>query len=129
MSYEGRGPSKRWACHHKQEEVGGQVCRLEPHNTSEREACTLHPHAAPFFSHWCMRLNLPYRQVGIRSLEPVGVHLPGDQNYPGGGPFDPLGLSGDSEGFVEQVCGCLFVYRYVCMYVSGCARPLWYSIG
>ena len=24
------------------------------------------------------------RQVGIRSLEPVGVFLPGTQNYPGG---------------------------------------------
>lgn len=46
---------------------------------------------------------LPDRYVGIRSLEPVGVHLPGDQNYPGGGPFDPLGLSGDANGFVEQV--------------------------
>ena len=34
------------------------------------------------------------RYVGIRSLEPVGVYLPGDANYPGGAPFDPFGLSG-----------------------------------
>ena len=32
------------------------------------------------------------RFVGIRSLEPVGVYLPGDKNYPGGAPFDPFGL-------------------------------------
>ena len=33
------------------------------------------------------------RLVGIDSLEPVGVPLPGDANYPGGAPFDPLGLA------------------------------------
>ncbi|GBF91914.1 chlorophyll a,b-binding protein [Raphidocelis subcapitata] len=44
------------------------------------------------------------RYVGIKSLEPVGVFLPGcpDANYPGGGPFDPLNFSGDAEGYVEQ---------------------------
>jgi light-harvesting complex II chlorophyll a/b binding protein 7 len=42
------------------------------------------------------------RYVGIRSLEPVGVFLPGDQNYPGGGPFDPLKFSEDPDGFVDQ---------------------------
>lgn len=42
------------------------------------------------------------RQVGIRSLEPVGVFLPGDQNYPGGTPFDPLGFSQNPDGFVLQ---------------------------
>lgn len=42
------------------------------------------------------------RQVGIRSLEPVGVFLPGDQNYPGGTPFDPLGFSQNPDGFVDQ---------------------------
>lgn len=42
------------------------------------------------------------RQVGIRSLEPVGVFLPGDQNYPGGTPFDPLGCSQNPDGFVDQ---------------------------
>jgi light-harvesting complex II chlorophyll a/b binding protein 7 len=35
-------------------------------------------------------------------LEPVGVFLPGDQNYPGGTPFDPLGFSQDPDGFVLQ---------------------------
>lgn len=43
-----------------------------------------------------------HRQVGIRSLEPVGVFLPGDQNYPGGTPFDPLGFSQQPDGFVQQ---------------------------
>jgi len=42
------------------------------------------------------------RYVGIRSLEPVGVHLPGTNNYPGGTPFDPLGLSRQSDYFVDQ---------------------------
>eukprot|EP00878_Enallax_costatus_P033082 GHUV01036468.1.p1 GENE.GHUV01036468.1~~GHUV01036468.1.p1 ORF type:complete len:171 (+),score=31.01 GHUV01036468.1:1991-2503(+) len=42
------------------------------------------------------------RQVGIKSLEPVGVFLPGDQNYPGGVPFDPLGYSSRPDAFVDQ---------------------------
>ncbi|GLC41317.1 hypothetical protein PLESTB_001076000 [Pleodorina starrii] len=42
------------------------------------------------------------RYVGIRSLEPVGVFLPGDKNYPGGGPFDPLNYAADADGFVDQ---------------------------
>lgn len=42
------------------------------------------------------------RSVGIRSLEPVGVYLPGDKNYPGGAPFDPFKLSDDAEGFEWQ---------------------------
>lgn len=42
------------------------------------------------------------RAVGIRSLEPVGVFLPGDQNYPGGAPFDPLRLSERPDEFVDQ---------------------------
>lgn len=44
------------------------------------------------------------RYVGIKSLEPVGVFLPGcpDSNYPGGAPFDPLGFSGNAPGYVEQ---------------------------
>jgi len=37
------------------------------------------------------------RRVGIRSLEPVGVFLPGSALYPGGAPFDPLGLA-DADG-------------------------------
>lgn len=47
-------------------------------------------------------VNPHHRQVGIRSLEPVGVFLPGDQNYPGGTPFDPLGFSTQPDGFVDQ---------------------------
>eukprot|EP00191_Tetraselmis_sp_GSL018_P011844 CAMPEP_0177602236 /NCGR_PEP_ID=MMETSP0419_2-20121207/14745_1 /TAXON_ID=582737 /ORGANISM="Tetraselmis sp., Strain GSL018" /LENGTH=341 /DNA_ID=CAMNT_0019095675 /DNA_START=305 /DNA_END=1327 /DNA_ORIENTATION=- len=42
------------------------------------------------------------RYVGIRSLEPVGIFLPGTKNYPGGQPFDPLRLSDDADGFVDQ---------------------------
>eukprot|EP00192_Tetraselmis_astigmatica_P012037 CAMPEP_0117671690 /NCGR_PEP_ID=MMETSP0804-20121206/13481_1 /TAXON_ID=1074897 /ORGANISM="Tetraselmis astigmatica, Strain CCMP880" /LENGTH=387 /DNA_ID=CAMNT_0005480193 /DNA_START=40 /DNA_END=1203 /DNA_ORIENTATION=- len=42
------------------------------------------------------------RYVGIKSLEPVGVFLPGEKNYPGGQPFDPLEYSKDADGFVEQ---------------------------
>jgi light-harvesting complex II chlorophyll a/b binding protein 7 len=41
------------------------------------------------------------RQVGIKSLEPVGVFLPGDENYPGGAPFDPLGLADDGDSFAR----------------------------
>lgn len=28
--------------------------------------------------------------------------MPGDQNYPGGPPFDPLGVSKDPHAFVDQ---------------------------
>ena len=42
------------------------------------------------------------RRVGIESLEPVGVFLPGDAQYPGGPLFDPLGLAADGPGFVDQ---------------------------
>lgn len=41
------------------------------------------------------------RQVGIRSLEPVGVFLPGDELYPGGAPFDPLGLASGGDSFAR----------------------------
>lgn len=39
------------------------------------------------------------RFVGIKSLEPVGIYLPGDADYPGGAPFDPLGLANDAVAF------------------------------
>lgn len=42
------------------------------------------------------------RYVGINSLQPVGVFLPGNQIYPGGVPFDPLKYSMSADEFVDQ---------------------------
>jgi hypothetical protein len=41
------------------------------------------------------------RYCGIEALEPLGIYLPGDINYPGGALFDPLGLSKDLMEFEE----------------------------
>ncbi|OAE30531.1 hypothetical protein AXG93_977s1170 [Marchantia polymorpha subsp. ruderalis] len=41
------------------------------------------------------------RYCGIEALEPLGVFLPGDINYPGGALFDPLGLSKDPSTFED----------------------------
>ncbi|KAI3745567.1 hypothetical protein L6452_07967 [Arctium lappa] len=41
------------------------------------------------------------RYCGIEALEPLGIYLPGDINYPGGALFDPLNLSGDPVAFQE----------------------------
>lgn len=41
------------------------------------------------------------RYCGIEALEPLGIYLPGDENYPGGILFDPLGLSKDPVAFEE----------------------------
>ncbi|ERN11501.1 chlorophyll a-b binding protein of LHCII type I, chloroplastic isoform X1 [Amborella trichopoda] len=41
------------------------------------------------------------RYCGIEALEPLGIFLPGDINYPGGVLFDPLGLSKDPDSFEE----------------------------
>ncbi|KAK4804007.1 hypothetical protein SAY86_003824 [Trapa natans] len=41
------------------------------------------------------------RYCGIEALEPLGIYLPGDINYPGGALFDPLNLSKDPAGFEE----------------------------
>lgn len=34
-------------------------------------------------------------------MEPLGIYLPGDINYPGGALFDPLNLSRDPVAFEE----------------------------
>ena len=45
------------------------------------------------------------RYVGIKSLQPVGVFLPGTQEYPGGAPFDPAQFSRSPDAFLtQQVC-------------------------
>ncbi|XP_011654292.1 chlorophyll a-b binding protein 7, chloroplastic isoform X2 [Cucumis sativus] len=41
------------------------------------------------------------RYCGIEALEPLGIYLPGDINYPGGVLFDPLNLSKDAAAFEE----------------------------
>ncbi|KAK6939002.1 Chlorophyll A-B binding protein [Dillenia turbinata] len=41
------------------------------------------------------------RYCGIEALEPLGIYLPGDINYPGGALFDPLKLSGDPVAFED----------------------------
>ncbi|XP_030527385.1 chlorophyll a-b binding protein 7, chloroplastic isoform X1 [Rhodamnia argentea] len=41
------------------------------------------------------------RYCGIEALEPLGIYLPGDINYPGGALFDPLNLSKDPATFEE----------------------------
>lgn len=41
------------------------------------------------------------RYCGIEALEPLGIYLPGDINYPGGTLFDPLNLSGNPATFEE----------------------------
>ncbi|XP_047983224.1 chlorophyll a-b binding protein 7, chloroplastic isoform X2 [Salvia hispanica] len=41
------------------------------------------------------------RYCGIEALEPLGIYLPGDINYPGGALFDPLNLSQDPIAFEE----------------------------
>ncbi|KAK8563367.1 hypothetical protein V6N13_007684 [Hibiscus sabdariffa] len=41
------------------------------------------------------------RYCGIEALEPLGIYLPGDINYPGGVLFDPLKLSSDPAAFEE----------------------------
>ncbi|PIN04089.1 Photosystem II [Handroanthus impetiginosus] len=41
------------------------------------------------------------RYCGIEALEPLGIYLPGDINYPGGILFDPLNFSKDPDTFEE----------------------------
>jgi light-harvesting complex II chlorophyll a/b binding protein 7 len=42
------------------------------------------------------------RACGIQALEPLGIFLPGDKNYPGGWLFDPLNLSSDPKTYEEM---------------------------
>lgn len=39
------------------------------------------------------------RSCGIEALEPLGIYLPGSEDYPGGWLFDPLGLSSNPVQF------------------------------
>lgn len=41
------------------------------------------------------------RYCGIEALEPLGIFLPGNINYPGGVLFDPLNLSEDPVAFED----------------------------
>lgn len=51
---------------------------------------------------WISQVGPEYaRYCGIDALEPLGIYLPGDVNYPGGILFDPLGLSKDPTSFEE----------------------------
>ena len=60
------------------------------------------------------------RRVGIRSLEPVGVYLPGDKNYPGGAPFDPFKLADDADGFEWQKTAEIKHGRLAMVAMLGC---------
>ena len=45
------------------------------------------------------------RSCGIEALEPLGIFLPGDNVFPGGALFDPLGLADDPVTFERnRVC-------------------------
>jgi light-harvesting complex II chlorophyll a/b binding protein 7 len=60
------------------------------------------------------------RFVGIRSLEPVGVYLPGDKNYPGGVPFDPFDLSANPTFFENQRVAEIKHGRLAMVAMAGC---------
>lgn len=50
----------------------------------------------------CIQVGPEYaRYCGIEALEPLGIFLPGDINYPGGALFDPLNLSKDPVKFED----------------------------
>ena len=56
-------------------------------------------------AHPTTKKNAPHNALSTPSrsqLEPVGVFLPGDPNYPGGAVFDPFGFADDADAFVEN---------------------------
>ena len=61
------------------------------------------------------------RYVGINSLEPVGVYLPGDKDYPGGAPFDPFKFSDNAEEFEKQKVMEIKHCRLAMIAALGCA--------
>lgn len=42
------------------------------------------------------------RHVGLKGLEPVGIFIPGDSNYPGSALFDPFKLAADPSTLANQ---------------------------
>lgn len=65
------------------------------------------------------------RFVGIDSLVPVGVYLPGDRDYPGGAPFDPFGVSADAAVFERQKVAEMKHGRLAMVAMLGCFAQAW----
>ena len=55
------------------------------------------------------------RYVGIKSLEPVGIFLPGNTNYPGSQLFDPLDFAVSER---SRASACPWVFDLPCARVS-----------
>ena len=64
------------------------------------------------------------RFVGVDSLVPVGVYLPGDRDYPGGAPFDPFGVSADARVFERQKVAEMKHGRLAMVAMLGASRRL-----
>ena len=65
------------------------------------------------------------RFVGVDSLVPVGVYLPGDRDYPGGAPFDPFGVSADARMFERQKVAEMKHGRLAMVAMLGCFAQAW----
>ena len=65
------------------------------------------------------------RFVGVDSLVPVGVYLPGDRDYPGGAPFDPFGVSADARVFERQKVAEMKHGRLAMVAMLGCFAQAW----